>query len=73
MSCPRVFKFLIMLGSLALAAADSAHAYLDPGTGSYIFQIIIAFFIGALFAVKHYFRRIKSFLMSVFSRGERKL
>ena len=36
------------------------YAYLDPGTGSYIFQLIIGGFVGALFLVKVYWDRIKS-------------
>ena len=35
-----------------------AHAYLDPGSGSYFFQILIASLIGGLYAVKLYWRRI---------------
>lgn len=48
-----------------------AHAYLDPGTGSYIFQMLIAGFIATAFAVKMYWKKIKSFLNNTFSRGQK--
>lgn len=38
--------------------ARFAHAYIDPGTGSYIIQVIIGVFLGAAYAVKHYWRQI---------------
>lgn len=48
-----------------------AYAYLDPGTGSYIFQLIIAVFIGGLFAAKLFWNKIKIFLKNLFSRVEK--
>jgi hypothetical protein len=42
--------------------------YLDPGTGSYIFQMLIAGLVGAGFAVKMFWTQIKCFAASVFSR-----
>ena len=46
-------------------------AYLDPGTGSYIFQLLIAGLLGFLFIIKTYWSRIKGFLIRVFSGEER--
>jgi hypothetical protein len=45
---------------LHLASAPAAYAYLDPGTGSYIFQILIAAVVGVGFLVKVYWGKIKS-------------
>ena len=42
--------------------------YLDPGSGSYIFQLIIAVLVGALFLIKVYWRRIKVLFARLFSR-----
>lgn len=53
-----------------LAFPSFAYAYLDPGTGSYIFQLIIAGTVGLLFAVKVYWRRIKGFFTGLFSRDK---
>lgn len=38
----------------------SAHAYIDPGTGSYILQIVIAGIAAGILAVKMFWGRIKS-------------
>jgi hypothetical protein len=40
-------------------------AYLDPGTGSYVLQLAIAGALGASYAVKHFWARIKG----LFSRS----
>lgn len=48
----------------------SAYAYLDPGSGSFIFQILIATVVGASFAIKLYWRKIKTFFANVFSKGQ---
>lgn len=44
-----------------LALAAPAHAYIDPGTGSYVFQIVIAAAVGAAFSIKLFWRRITGF------------
>lgn len=48
-----------------------AHAYLDPGTGSYVLQMIIAGVLGAAFAIKMSWFRIRRFLTGLFSRNDR--
>jgi hypothetical protein len=56
-----------LFGGLALFALASlffpqdAHAYLDPGSASYIFQIIVVSLLGVLFFFKSFFRRIINF------------
>ena len=41
-----------------LLVAAPAHAYVDPGTGSYVFQLIIGAVLGAGVAIKMFWRRI---------------
>jgi hypothetical protein len=49
----------IGLGALLLlAASQPAHAYLDPGTGSYALQMSVAGVLGALFSLKMFWRGI---------------
>jgi hypothetical protein len=43
---------------LLLLCNQDAYAYLDPGTGSYIFQLLTATFLGAVFAIKVYWQKI---------------
>jgi hypothetical protein len=45
-------------------------AYLDPGSGSYIIQLIIAGFMGALFMLGIYWRRVKAYLKNIFSKED---
>jgi hypothetical protein len=54
-----------------LALPVDALAYLDPGTGSYVLQMIIAGLLGAAFAVKMSWFRIKRFFLGLFSRNDR--
>lgn len=42
--------------------------YIDPGSGSLIFQIILAGFLGGVYAVKLYWKKIKDFFNSVLSK-----
>lgn len=41
--------------------AGSAAAYIDPGTGSYVLQIAIAFLVGLAFSIKVFWKRIVAF------------
>lgn len=58
----------ILVTFLYFMSPGEAYAYLDPGTGSYMFQLAIALLAGGLFAIKLYWRRIKTFFGSVFSK-----
>jgi len=35
--------------------------YIDPGTGSLIIQVLIAFFLGGLFTLRVYWKKFKAF------------
>ena len=52
-----------LLFSLAhpLAPLSKELAYLDPGSGSFLLQLIIAGFLGLAFALRAYWTKIKSF------------
>ncbi|OHC74266.1 MAG: hypothetical protein A3H92_09310 [Rhodospirillales bacterium RIFCSPLOWO2_02_FULL_58_16] len=49
---------------MAPAPGDPAHAYLDPGTGSILLQMILGGAAGAAVVLKLYWRRIISFFKS---------
>ncbi len=65
----RVLAPVLVLSLLAIPV--DSHAYLDPGTGSYVLQMIIAGLLGAAFAIKMSWFRIKRFLSGLFSRNDR--
>jgi hypothetical protein len=61
-------KFVFLFVVFHLLFLKNAYAYLDPGTGSYLFQLTIAGLIGLLFTVKTFWRRIKAFFNNLFSK-----
>ena len=65
-------QFLLLGLIFFIASTKTAHAYLDPGTGSYILQILAAGILGGLFAVKTFWHQITTFLMDIFS-GKKKI
>ena len=46
--------------------------YLDPGSGSYLLQLLIASALGAAFAVRLYWTRIKAFFTGRFGSSQDK-
>jgi len=50
---------------------ETLDAYLDPGTGSIILQVVIGAAVGGLFAVGLFWHRVKTFFKNLFSRGEK--
>ncbi|MBI2054083.1 MAG: hypothetical protein HYT36_02015 [Candidatus Staskawiczbacteria bacterium] len=56
----------------ALVFPFGANAYLDPGTGSFVIQIIIASVATAAFNVKIFWRKIKKILLFFSGRNNGK-
>ena len=54
----QVFLFLVVA---SLLLPQKSHAYLDPGTGSFFIQTLVAFLLGGVFAVKMFWKNIISF------------
>lgn len=46
---------------ILVAPVSKPAAYLDPGSGSFILQILIATLVGGLFVIKSYWKKIISF------------
>jgi ABC-type Na+ efflux pump permease subunit len=63
--CMRNLFFLVFF----LAQPAASYAYIDPGSGSYFLQMFIGIFIGAIFAVKIYWAKIRSFFSAVLKKG----
>ncbi len=51
-----------LLIALLLVSTVCCYGYIDPGTGSYVVQIVIAAAAGAAFGIKLFWKRIKAFL-----------
>ena len=54
--------FMLVVLCFWLLVVPAANAYVDPGTGSYVFQVLIGVFLGAAVAVKVFWRRIWGFI-----------
>ena len=52
---------LFLLFFCSLVFARDVSAYLDPGSGSYMIQILIGMLLGGFFAIKIYWRKLKSY------------
>ena len=69
------FKFFAVIGTLVFLFSgvfiQKTYAYLDPGTGSYIFQLAIAAVISGLFVVKLFWTKIVLFFKNLFSKKEK--
>lgn len=50
---------------------EHALAYVDPGSGSYMLQILLAFLFGALASIKIFWRKIRAFFGSLTARGRK--
>lgn len=59
---------VVLLAVLIVGAASPVYAYLDPATGSYVFQILMAGLLGALFALKMFWRSVRTFAGDVVRR-----
>jgi hypothetical protein len=65
-------RFVVLASAIVLAAGVASAAgrpgealrlaYLDPGSGSFILQALVAMLAGAIVAINAYWTRIKSFL-----------
>ena len=67
-SC-RVLGIAVAL-SLIIISSKGAQAYIDPGTGSYVLQIVIASVLAAGFVIKATWRNIKGAVAKRFARRD---
>jgi hypothetical protein len=50
-----------LVACFSLVVIPTANAYIDPGSGSFIFQMLVGAALGISFGVKVFWRRIRSF------------
>ena len=65
----RPTRTLLLLALPFLLVPSVAHAYLDPGTGSYVVQLLMGTVLGGLFALGVFRRRVVAFFKRLFKRG----
>lgn len=52
--------YFLMLGP------QNTYAYIDPGTGSYLLQLMLAGLLGLAFTIKIFWQKIKMFFLKFF-------
>jgi putative flippase GtrA len=57
----KLVRFMIVGLFAATVLPVTLSAYIDPGTGSYILQLLIAAFVGISFTIKLFWKKIKKF------------
>jgi len=65
-------RAILIFGALAfisLGTPKSANAYIDPGSSSYIFQMLIAGFLGASVGVKMFWKQISAKIKDLFPKS----
>ena len=66
-------KKSFVLLAIFFIVTSRCFGYIDPGTGSYLVQILIAVFVGVSLGIKIFWNRIKAFLKKLFSRDSSRL
>jgi hypothetical protein len=61
----------VTLGTIEslLTEMRAGFAYLDPGSGSYLLQLLIAGVLGALFLLRGYWGRVKNSILRLIRRA----
>lgn len=52
-----------------LGTARPAHAYVDPGSGSFILQMLVAGMLSVAFTVRQYWAQLRAFARRLFPGG----
>jgi len=63
------YLFLLLV---VLLVTQPASAYLDPGTGSFIWQMLIGIVLGTAFMLKMYWQKTKSSFKKLIYHEEKK-
>ena len=71
-SCFKTYFLLLLLASLTCVLPDTAYAYIDPGSGSSLLQLILCAIIGGFFTFKLLFLKYKNKLKKLFSKADKK-
>jgi len=63
-------NFLFYTLIMVFVFPKRANAYLDPGTGSYIIQVVIALFVTGGFLIKTYWQKLKNIFNKKSNEGK---
>lgn len=63
-----LLRGLLVAGVASLAAPRSAYAYIDPLSGSIVFQVLVAGVLGALLTIRHWWGSLVKAIQAVLAR-----
>ena len=63
----------LFVSVLFFAVVHNARAYLDPGTGSFIIQMLVATIAGAAFGLKIFWKRVQQAFSGIFLKKTTKI
>jgi hypothetical protein len=58
----RIYVLVLLCLAFCFVSLPAANAYVDPGTGSFVFQAVIGGILAAGLAIKVFWRRIVAFV-----------
>jgi hypothetical protein len=64
-------KIILLLSFVLFLTAVDAHAYIDPGTGSYIIQLLIAGLLAAAYVLKMYWIKLIGLFRNLFLKSSK--
>ncbi|MFP4589376.1 MAG: hypothetical protein ACLFN4_04725 [Candidatus Acetothermia bacterium] len=66
----KLLELSLVVGFFLLLKSQIAYAYIDPGIGSFFFQLLIAGLVGASFLIKVFWRQIRRFFLKYVLRRQ---
>jgi len=63
-------KLLTSVAAVFVFSVKAAHAYIDPGTGSYVLQVIAAGLFAVVFTIGAFWQKIKNAVSAVFCKRD---
>lgn len=66
-----LIRWAILLVFVSLGVPSDAYAYIDPGSGSFLLQLLLASLLAASFAIKSWWRNIKRTFTEFYARHKK--
>lgn len=67
----RLFALAASVSVVCIICTGPVHAYIDPGTGSYLLQVLAAGLFAAVFTIGVFWKKVKAGIASVFCRRKK--
>jgi hypothetical protein len=61
-------KLIFVLLVFSFLTVKNIHAYLDPGSGSYMLQLLIGLFLGGAYFFRNFFKNVKDKIVNFFKK-----